>query len=471
MDISELLKKYSQVYIPGSIADFHSKPGVIFQERCKEQLKTLPGITVFFGLDREPGAENVWMMNGLRVFQEPSVLYLTGINQTKVALVLNPLADEGEQITLFLPQKNPAREFWDGARLGLPEKENSTYDLNYKEITTLTQFHNVRDINDLNTFLQCALEQYKAQTLYSFFHEYPDCERKVTADHNWRMKENLKAALEGDVDIQSIAKEHYAFRLPQDEYQIKDAKIAQDLTEKAFRTLLREFKSFTNEHELSIRLESLLREKTPYGLAFPNIIASGQNACVLHYLKNDEDIAMGSMVLMDFGSRWCTQHADISRTVPINGKYNPLQKLLYNIAREAGELNESLTKPGALIKENDQKVWEYIEENLEKRFFNQGGKAKRDYEFKPHGVSHLMGEQEHDGDPFRLYQTEPLRPGMMLSNEPGIYGFFEIELDGVRYAEYIGIRIEDDLLVTEDGCENLSVNIPKTVEEIEMLLN
>ena len=93
------------------------------------------------------------------------------------------------------------------------------------------------------------------------------------------------------------------------------------------------------------------------------------------------------------------------------------------------------------------------------------------YKDRPHGVSHLMGEQEHDGDPFRNYLSEPMREGWLISNEPGLYGSFSVRLDGRLFDEEIGIRIEDNLLITKTGCTNLSRSIPKTVGQIEKLMS
>jgi Xaa-Pro aminopeptidase len=210
--------------------------------------------------------------------------------------------------------------------------------------------------------------------------------------------------------------------------------------------------------------------RSPFGLAFPSIIAGGRNATVLHYLKNDEPLDPKGLVLMDFGARWGTMHADITRVVPVSGRFNPLQALIYGIVLDAAKENQRNAKPGATIRELNDKVWAFLEDALERRFLSNGGKAKRAYTGKPHGVSHLMGEQEHDGDPHRIYQDHPLQPGWQISNEPGLYGHFVITLGGKRYAEWIGIRIEDDLLITKTGCRNLSGSIPREIGEIERLM-
>ena len=118
----------------------------------------------------------------------------------------------------------------------------------------------------------------------------------------------------------------------------------------------------------------------------------------------------------------------------------------------------------------DANVWNFIEKALDERFVQKGGKCRLLYDKRPHGVSHLIGEQIHEGDPFRVYMDKPLEYGMLISNEPGIYGYFEIELSGVRYAENVGIRIENDLLVTTDGCEDISAAIPREIEEMELAM-
>ena len=236
----------------------------------------------------------------------------------------------------------------------------------------------------------------------------------------------------------------------------------------------------------------MMMDQTASGLAFPSIVAGGKNATTLHYVKNDEDLVSGELILMDFGARVGTQHSDISRTFPVNGTYNPLQKLLYDIVLNTQIYHQNMVKPGANLNELTFKSWNFLEQELKEKFFDLGGRSRRIYHaggacvdsqnheelslvnidsvIKPHGISHLMGEQEHDGDPFRLYGSLPLQEGWMISNEPGIYGHFEIDLNGELFSEWIGIRIEDDLILTKDGCRNLSENFPHTTDEIETLM-
>jgi Xaa-Pro aminopeptidase len=183
-------------------------------------------------------------------------------------------------------------------------------------------------------------------------------------------------------------------------------------------------------------------------------------------MKKDCEIENGNLILLDFGCRYNTVCSDISRTIPANGKFNPLQALLYNIVLDTQKFHEKNVKPGLTLKELGKKAWDYLEELLAIRFTSKGGVAKRSYIIRPHGISHLIGDIVHEGDKSRAYLEDPLKPGMLISNEPGIYGCFELEINGILYSEHIGIRIEDDLLITKNGCENLSKEIPKEIKEI-----
>ncbi len=466
MIYTDLLDKYSQVFVPGLKKD-HAKE--VFKNRRKKQLKALNSVTLFFGAAVEPNNDAVHLMNGMRLFQEPSILYLTGINQTGVILVLDSYEKDGE--ILFISKKDPTKEFWDGVRLGVEEIASGV--TSSKEITDLTGIKKVLPITEFDSWISNRLKNEKK--VDAFFHTYNTKTRiSKLSDQNSEHIKKLKKTLKNSnkkLAIESCAQNHFELRLTHDEWQIAETKHAQKLTKNAFLKLLPSVPTFKSEHAIKLDLEHKLQLQSVFGLAFPTIVANEQNACVLHYQKSDASFKKNSLLLLDFGIRFGTMHSDISRTIPINGIFNPLQKLLYQIILDAQKLNESLIKPGAMIQENDWKVWSFIENQLNSQFFSAGGKARRDYKTKPHGVSHLIGEQCHEGDPFRLYQVEPLKEGMLLSNEPGIYGYFEMKIDGKTYKEYIGIRIEDNIYVTKTGCLNISKSIPKQINQLERLIS
>jgi Xaa-Pro aminopeptidase len=468
-----LLQEYSQVFPVGSVST--EAPKLLQQRRAKhlKHLKELDSFCVFAGVPREPGAENLWIMNGLRIFQEPALMYLTGVNQPEIYLLLDPNGKHPE--TLFLPVKNPKKEFWDGLRFGYTEpEEGENYSKAVQETMLLTGISHVRPVSELKDFLLKAAyptNKKKPKIGHVFYHQYqniqePSKPKVVKTDHNWAFYQKVKKWLP-KVSLNPYVEEHFKMRLPLDRYQIQDVKKAIKSTRAGFLETLQNLPHFKGEHDLSIFLEYAMRKGSVFGLSFPSIVAAGRNATVLHYLKNDAPLKRGQLVLMDFGVRHGTMHADISRTFPVNGQFNPMQKLLYNIVYKALKFNQKNAVTGVTIRTLNKKVWAFIEDALEKEFTSRGGVAKREYKGQPHGVSHLMGEQEHDGDPFRLYQDIPLKKGWQISNEPGLYGHFSMTLDGKRYSEYIGIRLEDNLIVGTQKSQNMSASIPVKSEDIE----
>jgi Xaa-Pro aminopeptidase len=457
----------------------------LLNSRQLAHTKALSGLNVFFGIDNELGHEYPWVMNGLRIYQEPALVFLCGINQPGIRLVIDCNAEtESEKLVLFLPRKDSSKEFWDGIRFGYPmsddealfnEKEQQFLD----EAKALTSISKILPVDQFESFMIEKASDSKTE-IFAFsqdFNENPNRDSKLiqARDHNVDKRMKLETLLSVKFDrkvfIGTNAPIHFKLRLPLDSDRIKDVEQAQDITELAFKETLKSLPSLKTENELACKLEYEMLKSAPSGLAFPSIVAGGINACTLHYLKNDEELKSGDLVLLDFGCRVGTQHSDISRTIPVNGKFNPLQALLYQIVLDAQRLNERAIQKGALITETSKAVWDFIESELAEKFTAQGGKMVRSYNQKPHGVSHLMGEMEHDGDPFRLYQSMPLEEDWMLSNEPGLYGEFEIELYGVQYKEYIGIRLENDLLVKDGKCVNLSESIPIEIKDIEMWIN
>ncbi len=479
-----LLRKYSQVFPVGSAG---VKYPDLLKSRRKAHLKKLDNFAVFSGLQREPGSEHLWIMSGLRIFQEPAMIHLTGINQPKVILILNPKGGPGtsgkEKEILFISDKDPSKEFWDGVRLGFPKELTAKGKTDLAELRALTGIEDIRPLAQFPTYFQKLVVTTSQSFGYAFYHSYEtrvDGQAKTLetkTDYNWEFKTYLENLVEtnpnprnGLFEIRSFVEPHFKLRLPLEPSQIKDVGIAVGYTHQAFCDTLAKLSEFKNENELSAHLEAGMKSRSASGLSFPNIVAAGKNATILHYMKNDEPISPGSLVLLDFGVRYGTMHADISRTVPVSGKFNPLQALLYDIVLQAEKENQKNAKPGETIRNLNRKVWTFLEDQLKVRFFDRGGKAIRAYNVQPHGVSHLMGEQEHDGDPHRLYQDFPLQEGWQISNEPGLYGHFTITLAGKKYSEWIGIRIEDDLLITKRGSKNLSEEIPRKIADLEALI-
>ena len=477
-----ILRKYSQVFPVGSAGTGY--PAQLAARR-KAHLKALDSFAAFSGLPYEPGSEHLWVMSGLRIFQEPAMIHLTGINQPKVILILDPMGkakgSKRSQEVLFISAKDPSKEFWDGVRLGYPKEMTRQGKSDLAELKALTGIQDIRPLDQFEDYFQSLVKSSRKNFGYGYFHSYQTKVQglpkllETKTDYNWTFKSQLedlvKKAGKNAFQIRSFVEAHFKLRLPLEPAQIKDVGIAVGHTHQAFRETLAKLREFKDENELSAHLEAGMKRRSASGLSFPNIVAAGKNATILHYLKNDEPIPKGCVVLLDFGVRYGTMHADISRTVPVSGKFNPLQALLYDIVLHAEQENQKNAKPGETIRNLNTKVWQFLEDQLQRRFFDRGGKAERSYTHQPHGVSHLMGEQEHDGDPHRLYQDYPLQVGWQISNEPGLYGHFSITLGGRKYSEWIGIRIEDNLLITKTGSRCLSEEIPRKIADLEALIS
>jgi Xaa-Pro aminopeptidase len=407
MKMPDIFKTYSQVFISEGLG---SKAPLFYAKRRLAHIENLDSLCVY--------------ASGSTDF-----LYLTGINQSGAILVLDPLAKEE---ILFLEKKDAKKEFWDGIKLGLPDRQAKK----------ITGFKTILPLKNFDSWLEKRILKLKTDHIYS------------------------NKTIQCKLEVKDISKIHLAQRVILEPERIALAKKAQTIAKSALLEILKNITSYKNERILSADLECLMMRQTGNGLAFPSIVAAGKNACTLHYTKKDCEIENGNLILLDFGCRYNTVCCDISRTIPANGKFNPLQELLYNIVLDTQKFHEKNVKAGLALKELGKKAWNHLEELLAIRFTSKGGIANRFYTAKPHGISHLIGDIVHEGDRGKAYLEDPLKPGMLISNEPGIYGHFEIEINGTLYSEHIGIRIEDDLLITENGCENLSKEIPKEIEDL-----
>ena len=430
-------KPYSQVFIDS--LRYNSKN--LYRKRRKAMLKSLDSFCVIAGIPMDPGSEEAYVQTWNKFIQEPAFLFLTGINQAGCYLLLDPKT--GEEI-LFVPPKDPFREFWNGKRLGYLEGDN--------EVKKVTGIADVRSESEL--WDEIAM---RAERLPEGGHAYAYYFEKFRDDHNDRFRKSMLKALRGTgVSLRSAAALHWKLRLPLEPERILDAEDAQKVTDEAFRTVLPLFPEFRNERELALRLDYEMQRRSDGDLAFPTIAAGGKNACCLHYVKKDEPLVRGELVLLDFGIRMGSLHSDISRTVPVSGKFDPLQKLLYQIVLDAGFEYQKFVKPGVSLREIGQVPWDYIMQELEIRLV-QGAKGSYEllYDRRPHGVSHFIGEQIHEGDPGSRSLDVVLESGMLISCEPGLYGKFSGIFGGRRITAQIGIRIEDDLLLTKSGFVNI----------------
>lgn len=451
---------YSAVYITDGLSISEAKKR--FQERRNQLKQTLSIPCLITGVKEHLNRQEPWLLTHSPLYQEPVMSFFTGVNQTQTALLLNPF---GEDI-LFVPKKDPKKEFWEGIQFGCgtPEAE--------EDITHLLGFSTCEDIDTLFSFMSTYISIHKLSTLGLFWYEpHLDTQKNIN-DTTFRFKEKLSHFFEKhsmSISLFNIAAHIWPMRLCLDSIDQNNIKVANEKTTSVFKTVCKAMSNLKEETEVAGCLTGELLKQSWLGYSFPPIIASGKNAAILHYHANNAPLMENSLLLLDFGLRHWHMPSDVSRTIPVSGTFTPMQQCLYQIVLDAQQAVEHHVKEGVTIQELNDICWTTLEKLLDERFHSIGGRSHRAYDYQPHNVSHLIGLMVHDGDPYRNYRSLPLKSGMVISNEPGLYGTFEATFNGIHYKETLGIRIEDNLLITSTGCLNLTC-CPKTCDEIEALL-
>ncbi len=357
-------------------------------------------------------------------------------------------------------------EFWEGLRFGAHHTES------HATIEAMTGIRTIQTQKELWPTLIQHLKKSRTHKLYiPWFQSVQNPSRHQKDQfYAFRRQVSQKLRVAGlTIPIENLMPHIWSLLLHQDAVSIDLFETANQKMKKAFEHTLSKLSQFHTETDVMGALNGELLTQSHFGLSFPSIVASGPNAGTLHYTRNNSPLHKNRLLLLDFGIRWHTINGDVSRTIPISGKFNPLQKLLYELVLDTQAKVESHAKAGITIQKLNTICWTHLETLLKKHIKEKGGKVSRPYPKIPHNVSHLIGFQVHEGDPFREYRTQPLEAGWVISNEPGLYGTFELTIQGKRYHETLGIRIEDDLLITKNRAINLSQQIPKSIREIENL--
>ena len=432
-------------------------------KRRKTFLKHCEGLTLIWGLKENPEQLLCWDTSPRKWVQPPLMCHLLGINQLDTHLVFNPFSEEKQ--VLFLPRFNEKNAFWEGERLSF---------YNTSQAATLAKSCFVDAIypsDRLSNYMINALKEAPIKQLHVQSYSPLDSQKKkIHEDHFDQQNKKLKLDLEEKACMPtflSIQNLEWAQRLPFDELDIKLMTEIQNKTKHAFIKTIKSLKSCPNENHVQAILNGELQQSSPLGSSFPSIIAGGKNAKVLHYHDNNQMLQQGNLLLLDFGLRQGDLVSDISRTIPVSGKFSILQSILYQVVLDTQKYVESLVKAGVLLTELNHACWQHLNQHLFRASREHGFSFSLPYKEAPHQVSHLIKTQVHDGDTWRDYAKRPLRAFECISNEPGLYGDFEFHGETFE----MGIRIEDNLLVSADGCVNLSTEIPKEICEIEALFH
>ena len=382
-------------------------------------------------------------------FKQNSDLYwLTGIEQEDSMLILFPdNPDPKYREVLVLVRPNELKEKWDGHRLRSSEGNAIS------GITTIVW------LDVLDGLLQPWI--HLADTIYLNSNEN-DRKSNLVSVRDYRYAEMMKERypLHQYKRSAKITKELRAIKTAQ---EVEVLQKAMDITDVTFRRLLQFIRPGTMEYEIEAEIYHSFLSQRATGPAYGSIIASGDNARVLHYVENSRECKDGDLILMDFGAEYGGYCADLTRTVPVNGKFTRRQKTVYNACLHLHHYAASILKPGISVLDYTDKVGEEATVIFQKigllrksdiKNEDPENRAYRKYLY--HGISHHLGIDVHDLGT----RTEPIKAGMVFTIEPGIY----IE------EEKMGIRIENNFWITKNGNKDLMKNIPITVEEIEGLM-
>lgn len=404
--------------------------------------------------------------------QENNLFYLTGINQPGTALVMTS-EDIGPGTVLFLPRRDPSRETWTGHMLSAQEG------------TGISGINHVLPSDSLEVYLEAILDKLNMEESVSDSMNIwliPDRDGSIQQLRYGRSDpiDSLVSRWPG-VRVKDISTAFRQSRLVKSEYELRQIRKAIQITCTAHREVLNTVQSGTYEYQLEgLILATYRNANAQWG--FPSIIGSGPNATTLHYEANSRQMSEGELVLLDIGAEVGHYSADVTRTIPVGGAFTEEQRRIYQLVMRAQMAGLEEVRPGATIRDVHNAARDVLKVGLKNLGLLTDTSGNQYRTWFMHGTSHFIGLDVHDvGD-----RTIRFKPGMVLTVEPGVYvredalDFLDDTSDnrlfkeniGTAFEQYkgIGVRIEDDVLVTEDGYELLSGDAPRTIDEIEAFM-
>ncbi|WP_434581281.1 aminopeptidase P N-terminal domain-containing protein [Sulfurimonas sp. NW15] len=377
--------------------------------------------------------------------QNSNFYYMSGFTEDNSALVIVKDAKKFHTF-LFVAKKDKMQELWHGKRLG---KEKA------KE---LFMVDDVFEIDEFEEKLKEFIEN-KKHIYHDFKLEYAKVKILKRFKKSIQSYENLATYIE-------------KMRLIKSKSEIKLIKKAINITKKAHHKAMKLSAKLHYEYELQANLEYIFKKNGAYSDAYTSIVACGNSANTLHYVNNDKKLMQGDLILIDAGCEYRYYASDITRTIPVSGSYTKAQKELYEMVLHVQKEIIKMIFPGVFKSVLQKKSEELLCQGMIDLGILQGElkkllKEKAHKKYYPHGIGHWMGLDVHDECPYKKPNGKeiPLQPGMVMTIEPGIYLDAE-DISIPKKYRGTGIRIEDNILVTKNGCENLSSHIAKEIEEI-----
>lgn len=388
--------------------------------------------------------------------QDSNFYYLTGFDEDNSALVLVNSGDIRKTM-LFVQPKDETMELWTGQRTGVDAaKERFEVD----EVHSIDAFENV---------VKEALKNRKRL----YFDLFSDDEMYRTVQKQCRHlvhDRSSKVSPRSFIDITEMIQK---MRLIKDEHEIALIREAVAITKEAHHAAMRSARPGVHEFTLQADIEHVFRHRRAHSNAYMTIVAGGNNANTLHYVNNSDAFGEEELVLIDAGCEYRMYASDITRTFPVSGRFTPPQREVYEVILDAQLRIIEMIRPGITKQALQEKSERWLTEGMVRLGILEGDvetlmEEKKHKKYFPHGIGHWMGIDVHDPCPYVDENGEEIvfAPGMVMTIEPGLYIRDDDEEVPAVYRG-IGIRTEDNILVTEKGCENLSDGIAKTVEEIE----
>jgi Xaa-Pro aminopeptidase len=418
--------------------------------------------------------------------QDNYLLYLTGIDQPGTKLVLMPGNQTHKEI-LFVTPRNLSQELWTGKILS------------HDEASAISGIDTIYDAGSFDPFIEAVLSghtfgprmygstvEYKGffdalhegtAAVYLILEDRPRLQEPL--NRVWQFADQIRDRFVG-VQVKDASRWLDQMRLVKSPYEMAQLRRAIDITCQAQREAMQTVKPGMYEYEVEATIEFIFRKNGAPWPGYPSIVASGPNATTLHYERSSRQMRDGDLLLTDVGAEFNFFTADVTRTYPVNGRFTPEQAALYNLVLKAQTEAMKVVRPGATLAQVHARAVDVLKEGLIELGLIT---SKEDQQYRmwfPHGTSHWLGMNAHDVGDFNAR----FEPGMVLTVEPGLY----IRQDTVENLQRtdeklaariepavkkymgLGVRIEDDVTVTESGLEVLSDKAPKTIADIEALM-
>ncbi len=409
-----------------------------------KQLKA-NSIAIFNSNDEHP-----WNGDATHKFKQNSdIFYLSGIDQEESILVIYPDSPTPElREALFIKQTSDLMVTWNG------------YKLTQAQAQEVSGIANVFWLDDFEAKIRQAINY--AQNIYLSLNEN-DRSTVTTPYKDWRFAQTMREKYPLH-NFERAAPIVQRLRSIKSKYELELMNLAVGISEKMINRLFKFVKPGVWEYEIEAEIIHSYISNRANGHSFQPIVASGQNSCILHYNDNNQQCKDGDIILIDSGADYANYASDMTRVIPVNGKFTARQKQVYNAVLHVMNEAKKLLKPGVMLMEYQAQVGLIMEEQLVKLGLltaddiakqNPNWPAYKRYFM--HGTSHFLGIDVHDVG----MRYEPMKAGMTFSCEPGIY----------IKEEAIGIRLENEILITENGCLDLMSHIPIEADHIEELIN